>query len=70
MPEPRISKITTTIPHGTDVTLTFAGEDYGGGEGPLDTKVTIEAGTLCWINWKERQAFINDLKTIIDKYAI
>lgn len=36
----------------------------------LDTKVTIEAGCLCWVSGEERDEFIAKMQEIIDKYRI
>lgn len=67
--EPRIHSSGDMIPHGSNLLLKLSGEQYKGLP-VLDTKVEIEAGTLCWITWNDRQAFLSELKAVIDKYAI
>ncbi len=67
--EPRIHKHTDRIDHGGNLRLTLSGEQYKG-QDVLDTKVEIEAGTICWITWKDKEKFLSELKAVIDKYAI
>jgi hypothetical protein len=69
MDEPRKFTSTTTIPHGSYLKLTLTGEQYSGNP-ILDTKVEIDAGNLCWITWADKDKFIGELKSVIDKYAI
>lgn len=66
--EPKLITDTATIDHGDNLKLTLTGENYG--EGPLDTKVVIEPGVLCWISWPQKDAFLDELKALIDKHAI
>lgn len=68
--EPTIETKFETIAHADRLTLKFEGENWGDGRGALDTKVSITAGTMLWISWPEREKFINELKAVIDKYAI
>lgn len=67
---PRIVKASFTIDHGSKLTLELEGEDYREGHGPLDTRVKIESGTICWITWSDRQKFEKELCDLINRYAI
>jgi hypothetical protein len=70
MPDPKIYKSTTpSSGYGTCPMLTFSGEQYAG-RPILDTKVEIEAGTLCWITYNDKEAFAKELNDLITKYAI
>ena len=57
-----------TINHGDNLPLKFEGEDYG--DGPKDTRVTIQSGTLLWISWEDGEKFVEEFKALTDKYAI
>lgn len=52
-----------------DQNLKFEGEQYKGMP-VLDTRVTILEGTVCWISWKDREAFVKELNATIEKYRI
>jgi hypothetical protein len=67
--EPKIHKHNTNLSHGSELKLTFSGEQYKG-QDVLDTRVEIESGTICWITWKDRDKFIDELNELIAKYAI
>jgi hypothetical protein len=67
--EPRIHIHRDNIPTGDNLQVTFKGEQYKG-LAILDTKVEIEAGTLCWITWKDKEIFLLELHALINKYAI
>lgn len=44
-------------------------EYYDGKAG--DTKVILpSSGTLCWVSGEEREKFIEELNSIVDKYRI
>ena len=51
-----------------DLTLSFRGENWGAGI--QDTRVSIGDSQLCWICWEEKEAFINELTDLINKYRI
>jgi hypothetical protein len=36
----------------------------------LDTKVSVEAGTICWIAGSNIESFLKELDDVIQKYAI
>lgn len=36
----------------------------------FDTKVTIDAGTLCFIPGNKRDDFVDEINAVIDKYKI
>lgn len=46
--------------------LEFEGEQYDKGQ-ILDTKVTIKAGTICWITWDDRIKFSDEIQAVINK---
>lgn len=66
--EPKYSVKTTHVTHGSQLTITLTGENYG--DGPLDTRVEIQGGTLCWVSWPESDEFLKELNDLINKYAI
>ena len=73
MPEenekPKIHQHSEIINHGSNLRITFKGEQYKGMP-VLDTKVEIEGGTLCYITWEEKENFFTELQALIDRYAI
>lgn len=66
--EPKKIVTTERLDHGSNLELKFTAEVYE--NGVFDTRVEIEAGTMCWITWKDREAFRHDLFHLIGKYAI
>lgn len=53
---------------GDGIKIHFKGENYG--EGLQDTAIKIGDVQLCWIMWKDKEAFIKELNEVIDKYRI
>lgn len=51
-----------------DLTLQLDGENWG--NGLEDTKVSIDGKLLCWIQWNEKDNFLNELKNVVSKYRI
>lgn len=51
-----------------DLIFKLEGENWG--KGLQDTKVTINDQLLCWIQWKDKDDFLNELKDVISKYRI
>jgi hypothetical protein len=47
----------------------LSGEQYSGSP-ILDTSVQLEAGYLCWITWSDKEKFLEELNSIINKYCI
>lgn len=64
--EPKIQ--TRNLPFGR-LELKFNGERFNG-QPTLDTKVTIDGKTLCWITWEYKEIFTEELNEIINKYQI
>lgn len=49
--------------------MTFITEQFPGAP-ELDTEVKIEGGILCWISLPEKEAFMQELNAVIEKYRI
>ncbi len=64
--EPRIFKEEKNIGR---LNIKFEGEQYSALP-ILDTKVSINGETLCWITWKDKDQFISKINNIIDEYQI
>lgn len=64
--EPKYYNYDRTL--GNGVRLSFKGENWG--TGLQDTEVKIEDKQLCWIDWKDKDAFIDEIREVIDKYRI
>lgn len=52
-----------------DLNLKFEGDKFSG-QPILDTKVTINDETLCWISWPDKSKFEKELNEVISKYRI
>lgn len=52
-----------------DLVMTFITEQFPGAP-ELDTEVKIEGGILCWISLPEKEAFMQELNAVIEKYRI
>ena len=52
-----------------DFNLEFKGEQYKGSP-ILDTSVKINGQTLCWINWQDKEQFVQELRAIINRFKI
>jgi hypothetical protein len=61
-------KIITQTHHVGDLSIQLDGENWG--NGLEDTKVSINGQLLCWVTWKEKDNFLNELKDVINKYRI
>ena len=59
----------TATAHLSRLTIKFEGEKFNN-EPILDTKVTVEGGTLCAITWAYKEKFITELNEVISKYNI
>jgi len=67
--EPRIVKDISNI-GGYNINLYFSGADWLDGRGLLDTRVSINGDTLCFITWNDRENFVKELNEVIEKYRI
>lgn len=63
--EPRIYTETHQL---GDLEVKFEGEQWD--REILDTRVTINGVTLCWIVWENREAFLDALQAVIQLYRI
>lgn len=64
--EPKIHTSTDML---GDAQIKFEGEQYRG-QPVLDTHVTIHDLHLCWISWADKEAFLNELQSIVERYRI
>lgn len=64
--QPKIHK--KTFPIGR-LEMILEGEQFPGSS-ILDTKVTINGETLCWISWPEKDEFQKKLNDLIHQYSI
>lgn len=55
---------------GNEVVLDFDAEPGHGEHVYLDTKVSVNGVTLCWISYPELAKFMGELDAVIEKYRI
>lgn len=64
--EPKIHTVTKTF---GELEIKLEGEQYRG-QPILDTRVSIDGKTVCWISWENKDEFIEELQEPIRKYCI
>lgn len=64
--DPKIHKASGAL---GDLSMEFQGEQYQGNP-PLDTKVELTGGTICWITWGDKENFEKEINDVIAKYRI
>lgn len=63
--EPKYREQMDSLVHAV---IKFKAEEWDGKT--LDTEVIINGALLCFITWPDREAFLKDLKEVVDKYII
>lgn len=52
-----------------EMTVQFKGEKFKGS--PIsDTEVSLNGSFLCCITWQDKEAFLKEIKQVINKYQI